>query len=267
MFQMRTLQQLIPHHHQLDHHYQLNREVAPEDTKDRGLVSEYLYIQHRQAQMKIEQLDLQNCVKDRSRSPQEREDSRRQGPQTQEGKESAEENQLSDVPSAKKHMSIDSGEDDEEPQNEPGTSSILHPTLQVLPLHPGPAASSQGPAASRKAKIFSFGKLNSWPPLREPIDTRKNPEPRVSATLRVPWLVRTCVHGVGSSRVSSVNPPLPSFPRQPSPPHAGPQSPQTAHQCRIRSIERTQTNWSCQSFLLISLTLLFVHISFAETQS
>ena len=56
MFQMRTLQQLIPHHHQLDHHYQLNREVAPEDTKDLGVVSEYLHTQHRQAQMKIEQL-------------------------------------------------------------------------------------------------------------------------------------------------------------------------------------------------------------------
>ena len=42
---------------------------------------------------------------------------------------------------------MDSDEDDEEPQNEPGTSSNSQPIVQVLPLHQGPAASSQGPAA------------------------------------------------------------------------------------------------------------------------
>ena len=45
-----------------------------------------------------------------------------------------------------KHM--DSDEDDEEPQNEPGTSSTSQSVIQVPPLHPGPAASSQGPAVS-----------------------------------------------------------------------------------------------------------------------
>ena len=43
---------------------------------------------------------------------------------------------------------MDSDEDDEEPQNEPGTSSSSQPFVPVLPLNQGPAASSQGPAAS-----------------------------------------------------------------------------------------------------------------------
>ena len=42
---------------------------------------------------------------------------------------------------------MDSDEDDEEPQNEPGTSSNYQPTVPVLPLHQRPAVSSQGPAA------------------------------------------------------------------------------------------------------------------------
>ena len=44
MHQMKTWQLWIPHHHQLDHHHQLNREVAPEETKDLDRVSEYLHI-------------------------------------------------------------------------------------------------------------------------------------------------------------------------------------------------------------------------------
>ena len=43
---------------------------------------------------------------------------------------------------------MDSNEDDEEPQNEPGTSSNSQTTIPVLPLHQGPAATSQGPVAS-----------------------------------------------------------------------------------------------------------------------
>ena len=43
---------------------------------------------------------------------------------------------------------MNSDEDDEEPQKEPGTSLNSQPTVPVLPLHHGPAASSQGPAAS-----------------------------------------------------------------------------------------------------------------------
>ena len=51
-----------------------------------------------------------------------------------------------DLPIAKKHKSMDS--DDEEPQNEPGTSSTSQPFVPMLPLNQGPAASSQGPTAS-----------------------------------------------------------------------------------------------------------------------
>ena len=45
---------------------------------------------------------------------------------------------------------MDSDEDNEEPQNEPGSSSNSQPIVPVRPLHQGPqepAASSQGPAA------------------------------------------------------------------------------------------------------------------------
>ena len=42
---------------------------------------------------------------------------------------------------------MDSDEDDEEPQSEPGSSSNSQPVVPVLPLHQGPAASSQGPVA------------------------------------------------------------------------------------------------------------------------
>ena len=88
-------------------------------------------------------VDPHNRVSDRSRSPQEREGSRRQGPQTQKGKKTITENQPSDLPSAKKHKSMDADEDDQEPQNEPGTSSTAQLTEPVLPLHQVPAASFQ----------------------------------------------------------------------------------------------------------------------------
>ena len=42
---------------------------------------------------------------------------------------------------------MDSDEDDEEPQNETGTSSNCQPVVPVLPLHTGSAANSQGPVA------------------------------------------------------------------------------------------------------------------------
>ena len=43
---------------------------------------------------------------------------------------------------------MNSDEDNEERQNEPRTSVNSQPTVPVLPLHQGPAPSSQGPAAS-----------------------------------------------------------------------------------------------------------------------
>ena len=54
----------------------------------------------------------------------------------------------SDLPNAKEDKPMDSDEDDEVPQNEPGTFSTSKPFVPVLPLNQGPAASSQGPAAS-----------------------------------------------------------------------------------------------------------------------
>ena len=63
--------------------------------------------------------------------------------------------QPSELQSAKKHKSMDSDEDDEEPQNEPGSSSNCQPIVPVLPLHQGPAASSQGPAASAQGPAAS----------------------------------------------------------------------------------------------------------------
>ena len=53
-----------------------------------------------------------------------------------------------ELPVAKKHKSMDSGEDYEEPQSETGTSSCSQPFVPVLPLNQGPAASPRGPAAS-----------------------------------------------------------------------------------------------------------------------
>ena len=43
---------------------------------------------------------------------------------------------------------MNSEEDDEETQKEAGSSSNPQPAVPVLPRHQGPAASSQGPAAS-----------------------------------------------------------------------------------------------------------------------
>ena len=71
-------------------------------------------------------MDTQNRVSDRSRSPQKQE-----GP--------------SELPKSKNHKFFNSVEDDEETRNEPGISSTSQPTVPVLPLHQGPAASSQGP--------------------------------------------------------------------------------------------------------------------------
>ena len=78
-------------------------------------------------------VDPQNRVSDRSMSPQEQEGSRRQDPQQQNGKKTVAEKQPGDPPKAKKHKSIDSDEDDEEPQNEPGTSSNSQPAVPALP--------------------------------------------------------------------------------------------------------------------------------------
>ena len=100
-------------------------------------------------------VDPDNRVSDRSMSPQEREGSRRQGPQTPKGKKTAAEKQPSTPQKAQKYKSIDPDVDGEEPQHEPGTPSNSQTTVPVLPLHQGPAASSQGSAASFKRTTAS----------------------------------------------------------------------------------------------------------------
>ena len=90
-------------------------------------------------------VDPQNRVSDRSKSPKEQAGSRRQGPHKQKGKKTVAEKQPIEFPKAKTYKSMDSDEDDEEPRNEPGTSSNSQPTAPVLPYDQGQAANSQGP--------------------------------------------------------------------------------------------------------------------------
>ena len=84
-------------------------------------------------------VDSQNRVDDFSRSHQEREDSRRSGPQQQRhdssqqrGKKTVAGRQSSESPKANKYKPTDSYEDDEEPHNEPGTSSNSQLAAPVL---------------------------------------------------------------------------------------------------------------------------------------
>ena len=131
-YQMRILRLLIPHHHQLGHHNQLNREVVPEDPKDRSRSRERIHPRsssHASSQQqqqpvvppsgvqKTQTLAIQsededsatvgaqNRVSDQSKSPQDQEDSRRQGPQKQKGKKLVAEKQPSTPPKAKRHTS------------------------------------------------------------------------------------------------------------------------------------------------------------------
>ena len=97
----------------------------------------------------------QNRVSDHSRSPQDQGDTRRQGPQTRKGKKSIAEKQPFTPSVATKYKSIDSDEDDEELQHEPGTSSNSQTTVPVLLLQPGPAGSSKEPAASSQGPAAS----------------------------------------------------------------------------------------------------------------
>ena len=93
-------------------------------------------------------VEPQSRVSDHSRLPKSKESRQKQmGKKTM-----AEVKKPSYLPKAKKHKLMDSDEEDEEPQNELGTSSNSQPMKPVLPLHQGPAASSQGPAASANSE-------------------------------------------------------------------------------------------------------------------
>ena len=47
IYQVRILQSLIPHHHQLDHYRHLNKGIAPEEPKDLDHVSESIHVHPR----------------------------------------------------------------------------------------------------------------------------------------------------------------------------------------------------------------------------
>ena len=76
-------------------------------------------------------VDPQNRVTNHSRSPRNQGDTRRQGPQTPKAKKNTAEKQPSTPQKAKKYKLMDSDEDDEEPQNEPGTSSNSQTTVPI----------------------------------------------------------------------------------------------------------------------------------------
>ena len=162
---MRILRVLIPHHHRLDYHHQLNRGIAPEEPKDLGhervfprssshasqqqqrVVPPRPGIQQNQATQSEDEnsatVGPENRVSDHPKSPQDQEDTRRQCPRTPKGKKNTAEKQPS-TPKAKKCKFTDSDEDD-----------CTSTTLPVPPLYQGPAASSQGPAASSQGPAAS----------------------------------------------------------------------------------------------------------------
>ena len=165
---MKILQLWIPHHRQ-DCHLQLSNEIAPADNKGPERVSVQRTPPHtpsksgQQSQHvappvgepQIQPLASQDTDEESETvEPQSRISNRstvlqsEENPQTSRKKTKAEVEKPNDPPIAKKHNSMDSDEDDEEPQNEPGTSSTSQPFVPVLPLNQGPTASSQGPAAS-----------------------------------------------------------------------------------------------------------------------
>ena len=114
-YHMRILRSLIPHRHQLDHHHQLNKGIAPEDPKYLDQVSEYIHVHPRMlvnsnsllylllqgycriaTQSEDENsatVDPQNRVSNHSRSPQNQENTRRQGPQKPKAKKNTAEKQ------------------------------------------------------------------------------------------------------------------------------------------------------------------------------
>ena len=121
--------------------------AAREDDKDPDRENEHLtvpiYSDHESAAV-----EPQSRVSDRSRSPQ-----RKATPQRQKGKKNtAEVKKPRDLPKAKKHKPMDSDEDDEVPQNEPGTSSNTQPPVPVPPLQSGSTSSSQRTSTSTSSE-------------------------------------------------------------------------------------------------------------------
>ena len=104
----------------------------------------------------MDPLEPKNRVRHHSRSPQNQEDTRRQGPQTPQRKKNTAKKQPCTLQKAKTYKHMDSDEDDDEPQNEPGTSPYVRQLYkQVLLFRQGPEASSQGPGASLQGRAAS----------------------------------------------------------------------------------------------------------------
>ena len=138
MYQMRTIQLYILHHHQLDHHHQ-HREVAPQKkTKNLGRKSEHFHFHLLRTWMEVQKtVDPQTRVTDRSRSPQEQEGPRRQGPHQQKERNILTESSRVHPQKTKKYKPMNSDEDDEEPRNPSATSSNAQPIAPALPYNSG----------------------------------------------------------------------------------------------------------------------------------
>ena len=123
-----------------DHRRQLSNKVAPEDKKRSRSRERAPPHVPPHADEESATVEPQSRVSDHSRSPQRKESLQEQSPQKQKRKKTmAEVKKLSDLPKAKKHKPMDSDENDEEPQNETGTSTNTQPIVPVLPLQQGPA--------------------------------------------------------------------------------------------------------------------------------
>ena len=117
--------------------------VAQEDDNDPDRKNENLYM-YFFVPMMSQHVEPQSRVSDRSGSPQGK-----GSPQRQKGKKTtAEVKKPSHLPKAKKHEPMDSDEDDQVPQNEPGTSSNTQLPEPVSPLQSGSTSSSHGPSTS-----------------------------------------------------------------------------------------------------------------------
>ena len=97
-------------------------------------------------------VEPQSHVGDRSTSPPRKERPQKQGPQNQKGKKTLAEKQPSELPKAKKQSPWIQTKTMKNLKNEPGTSSNSRPNVPVLSLPQGPAASSQGAAASNNVE-------------------------------------------------------------------------------------------------------------------
>ena len=167
--QMRMPQLWIPHH-QPDRHLQLSNEIAPEDSKDPDRVSShlnehlhihlhtlasspnmmYLLLESLRFSLWPIRIQMKNRKLWNHRAAYVRDQlyCRVKKIYNIQKENKGGSGEAEWYTCCQKVKSMDSDEDDEEPQNEPATSSTSQPFVPVLPLNQRPAVSSQGPAAS-----------------------------------------------------------------------------------------------------------------------